>query len=88
MVCRTVICREQMRSEQGCLERVLQTITRLLFVAQPSFADKSAPTLDITYKSGTQKSAGGVWRFLGGSQNTSFTTRAGAMTRLHFSSRW
>jgi len=28
--CRTVICREQMKSEQGCLERVLQVDTRHL----------------------------------------------------------
>jgi len=34
-VCRTFICREQMKSEQGCLERVLQTGTRFLPLARP-----------------------------------------------------
>ena len=50
---------------------------------------RTNPLLHWTFmgKSTAQKSAGGVWRFLGGSQNTSFTTRAGAITRLHFSSR-
>jgi hypothetical protein len=36
-----------MRSEKGCLERVLQTATRFLFLALPLFAAKSAPALEI-----------------------------------------